>query len=73
MVAGYVDAVGEGVTKVNVGDRVVSGTKVWTSKGDPKYGGLQRFCTVEEEEVIEVSFPHSSLLSIFLVHEGERI
>jgi NADPH:quinone reductase-like Zn-dependent oxidoreductase len=58
-VAGYVDSIGEGVTKVKVGDRVVSGTGIWTSKGDPKFGGLQRFTVVEEMEVIEVSPYHS--------------
>ena len=54
MTAGFVDAIGEDVTKVKVGDRVVSGTGIWTSKGDHKFGGMQRFTLVEELEVIEV-------------------
>lgn len=54
MVAGYVDAIGEGVTKVQVGDRVVSGTSIWTSKGEHKYGGMQRFAIVEELEILNV-------------------
>ena len=58
MVAGFVDAVGEGVTKVKVGDRIVSGTNIWPSKGDSKFGGLQRFTIVDEMEVIEVRLMH---------------
>jgi len=52
--AGFVDSIGEGVTRVKVGDRVVSGTNIWPSKGDPKLGGMQRFTIVEEEEVLEI-------------------
>ncbi len=53
-VAGFVDAIGEGVTKVKVGDRVVSGTNIWPSKGNPRYGGMQRFTIVEQYEVMKV-------------------
>lgn len=53
-VAGYVESLGEGVTKVKVGDRVVSGTSIWTSGGDHRYGGMQRFTVVEEYEAMEV-------------------
>jgi NADPH:quinone reductase-like Zn-dependent oxidoreductase len=58
MVAGVVDSIGEGVTKVKVGDRVVSGTGIWTSKGDHKFGGMQRFTIVEEFETVEVSIAY---------------
>ncbi|KAF2818910.1 GroES-like protein [Ophiobolus disseminans] len=52
-VAGYVEALGAGVTKVAVGDRVVCGTKVFVGK-KAKYGGLQRFTVVDESEVVEI-------------------
>jgi NADPH:quinone reductase-like Zn-dependent oxidoreductase len=52
-VAGVVEAVGAGVTKVSVGERVVSGTKIFVQK-KPKYGGLQRFTLVDASEVVEV-------------------
>ncbi len=50
-VAGVVEALGTGVTKVRVGDRVVSGTKMFVTK-KPENGGLQRFSIVDEREVI---------------------
>jgi NADPH:quinone reductase-like Zn-dependent oxidoreductase len=53
-IAGLVEAVGAGVTKISVGERIVSGTKVFTQK-KAKYGGLQRFSIVDESEVVEAS------------------
>lgn len=53
-VAGFVEAVGAGVTKVEVGDRVVSSTQIWTSGGISKFGAHQRFVMVDEREVIPV-------------------
>jgi NADPH:quinone reductase-like Zn-dependent oxidoreductase len=53
-VAGVVEAVGSGVTKVSVGERVVCGTKLFVHK-KARYGGLQRYCIVDASEVIEVS------------------
>jgi NADPH:quinone reductase-like Zn-dependent oxidoreductase len=53
-VAGVVETIGAGVSKVAVGDRVVCGTKIFSHK-KAKYGGLQRFCVVDESEIIEVS------------------
>jgi NADPH:quinone reductase-like Zn-dependent oxidoreductase len=53
-VAGTVEALGAGVTKVAVGQRVVSGTKVFAHK-KPRYGGLQRFTIVDESEILDVS------------------
>jgi hypothetical protein len=52
-VAGVVEAVGAGVTKVSVGERVVSGTKIFSHK-KAKYGGLQRFSIVDASEIVEV-------------------
>lgn len=52
-VAGVVEALGAGVSKVSVGDSIVCGTKVLVHK-KPMYGGLQRFCVVDESEVVEV-------------------
>jgi NADPH:quinone reductase-like Zn-dependent oxidoreductase len=52
-VAGIVEALGAGVTKVAIGERVVCGTKVFSHK-KAKYGGLQRFSVVDESEVVEV-------------------
>lgn len=52
-VGGVVQALGEGVTKVKVGDRIVCGTKIFTQK-KAKYGGMQRYTLVDEFEVIEV-------------------
>jgi NADPH:quinone reductase-like Zn-dependent oxidoreductase len=54
-VAGVVKAIGAGVSKVEVGDRVVCGTKIFSHK-KAKYGGLQRFSVVDESEIVEVSF-----------------
>jgi NADPH:quinone reductase-like Zn-dependent oxidoreductase len=53
-VAGVVESVGAGVTTVAIGERVVSGTKIFSHK-KPKYGGLQRFSIVNASEVVEVS------------------
>jgi NADPH:quinone reductase-like Zn-dependent oxidoreductase len=53
-VAGVVEAVGAGVSKVTVGERIVCGTKIFSHK-QAKYGGLQRFTVVDESEVVEVS------------------
>jgi NADPH:quinone reductase-like Zn-dependent oxidoreductase len=52
-VAGIVEALGPGVTKISVGQRVVCGTKIFTHK-KAKYGGLQRFTVVDESEVLDV-------------------
>ncbi|KAF2028354.1 GroES-like protein [Setomelanomma holmii] len=52
-VAGVVEALGAGVNKVAVGDRVVCGTKIFTHK-KVKYGGLQRFSVVDESEIVEI-------------------
>jgi NADPH:quinone reductase-like Zn-dependent oxidoreductase len=52
-VAGTFEAVGPGVTKVSVGERVVCGTKVFVQK-KAKYGGLQRFTLVDASETVEV-------------------
>jgi NADPH:quinone reductase-like Zn-dependent oxidoreductase len=57
-VAGIVEAVGPGVTKVSVGERVVCGTKVFVQK-KPKYGGLQRFTLVDASETVEVTSSRS--------------
>jgi NADPH:quinone reductase-like Zn-dependent oxidoreductase len=52
-VAGIVEALGAGVTKVAIGERVVCSTKVFSHK-KAKYGGLQHFSVVDESEVVEV-------------------
>lgn len=52
-VAGTVEALGTGVTDVQVGQRVVCGTKVFAHK-KAKYGGLQRFAVVDASEIVEV-------------------
>ncbi|KAH7084492.1 chaperonin 10-like protein [Paraphoma chrysanthemicola] len=52
-VAGTVEALGEGVTKVAVGERIVCGTKIFSHK-KAKYGGLQRYSVVDESEAIEI-------------------
>jgi NADPH:quinone reductase-like Zn-dependent oxidoreductase len=54
-VSGTVEALGVGVEKVKVGDRIVCGTKIFTHK-KAKYGGLQRFTVVDESEIVLVSF-----------------
>jgi NADPH:quinone reductase-like Zn-dependent oxidoreductase len=61
-VAGLVEAVGSGVTKVSVGERVVCGTKIFVHK-KAQYGGLQRYTIVDASEVIEVSNMRSYLMS----------
>jgi len=53
-VAGIVVSLGQNVSKVTVGQRVVCGTKIFTHKKQ-KYGGLQQFAVVDESEVLEVS------------------
>lgn len=53
-VAGTVEALGTGVSKIKVGERVVCGTKIFVHK-KAKYGGLQRFSIVDASEVVEVS------------------
>ena len=52
-VAGVVEALGAGVSKVAVGERVVCSTKVFAHK-KAKYGGLQRYTVVDESEIVEV-------------------
>ncbi|KAF2629075.1 GroES-like protein [Macroventuria anomochaeta] len=52
-VAGTIEALGSGVTKVAVGQRVVCGTKIFTHK-KARYGGLQRFTVVDESEVVKI-------------------
>lgn len=52
--AGTVVAIGPGVSKVAIGQRVVSAMKIFTHK-KAKYGGLQRFAVVNEAECISVS------------------
>lgn len=53
-IAGFVSAIGPDVTKVKIGDRVVSGTNIWPSRGESKFGGMQRYTIVDEYEVLEV-------------------
>ena len=55
-VAGVVEKVGAGVTKVSGGERGVCGTKIFSHK-KAKYGGLQRFSIVDASEIVEVSQP----------------
>ncbi|CAO2653525.1 Nn.00g029360.m01.CDS01 [Neocucurbitaria sp. VM-36] len=52
-VAGIVEALGAGVSKVTVGERVVCSTKVFAHK-KAKYGGLQRYTVVDESEIVEI-------------------
>ena len=52
-VAGTVEALGTGVTKFAIGQRVVCGTKIFTHK-KARYGGLQRFTLVEASEILDV-------------------
>ncbi|KUJ20150.1 GroES-like protein [Mollisia scopiformis] len=53
-VAGFVEAVGEDVDKVKVGERVVSGTMIFTSGGVAKFGASQRFVIVDAREVVPI-------------------
>jgi hypothetical protein len=59
--AGVVDAIGEGVTKVQVGDRVAAGLNNYANGGDPARASLQRFAIAEDFEVVPIgptlSFP----------------
>jgi NADPH:quinone reductase-like Zn-dependent oxidoreductase len=52
--AGVVDKLGEGVTKVQVGDRVCAGLDNYARRGDPARASLQRFTLANEAEVIEI-------------------
>ncbi|KAF2439032.1 GroES-like protein [Karstenula rhodostoma CBS 690.94] len=52
-VGGVVQALGQGVTKVAVGDRISCGTLVF-KQHKPKYGGTQRYTLVSEHEIIEI-------------------
>jgi NADPH:quinone reductase-like Zn-dependent oxidoreductase len=52
--AGTIEAIGDGVTRFAVGQRIVSAMKVFTQK-KAKYGGLQRFAVVNEAECIQVN------------------
>lgn len=54
-VGGVVQALGEGVTKVAVGDRISCGTLIF-KRHKSKYGGTQRYTLVSEHEIIEVCF-----------------
>lgn len=49
--AGIVRELGPGITKVKVGDRVVTSTNIWPNKGDPKYGSQQRYVVADELEI----------------------
>jgi NADPH:quinone reductase-like Zn-dependent oxidoreductase len=53
--AGIVRELGPGITKVKVGDRVVTSTNIWPNKGDPKYGSQQRYVVADELEITLVS------------------
>ena len=52
---GTVEALGAGVSKFKIGDRVAGGTNVYPTKGASKYGCQQRFVLAEAREVIDVS------------------
>jgi NADPH:quinone reductase-like Zn-dependent oxidoreductase len=52
--AGIVDKLGEGVTKVQVGDRVCAGLDNYARRGDPARASIQRFTLAFEKEVIEI-------------------
>lgn len=45
-----VHELGPGITKVKVGDRVVTSTNIWPSKGDPKFRAQQRYLVADELE-----------------------
>ncbi|RDW95056.1 hypothetical protein BP5796_00819 [Coleophoma crateriformis] len=53
-VAGFVEAVGEGVQKVKAGDRVVASTSIFAKGGEERWGGAQRFAIVLEREVLVI-------------------
>jgi NADPH:quinone reductase-like Zn-dependent oxidoreductase len=59
-VAGVVEAIGAGVSKVAVGERVVCGTKIFSHK-KAKYGGLQRFSVVDASEIFKGSLLSSRI------------
>jgi len=71
-VGGVVQALGEGVNKVAVGDRIVCGTKIFTQK-EAKYGGTQRYTLVDESEVIEVSAQEALFANIFNLRENTTL
>ncbi|KAF7324869.1 GroES-like protein [Mycena kentingensis (nom. inval.)] len=52
--AGIVRAVGPGVSKVKVGDRIVTSTNIWPSKGNPKFGSQQRYVVADELEITPI-------------------
>ncbi|KAF1965668.1 GroES-like protein [Bimuria novae-zelandiae CBS 107.79] len=52
-VSGIVEALGERVDKIAIGDRIVSGTKLFGS-WKAKYGGMQRYAIVDQSSVIEI-------------------
>jgi NADPH:quinone reductase-like Zn-dependent oxidoreductase len=55
-IAGVVEGVGPGVTKVSFGDRIFCATKILSHK-KAKYGGLQRFSIVDAAQAVLVSSP----------------
>ena len=52
--AGIVEEVGQAVKKVQKGDRVVCGLSWLPSRGNPKYGGMQRYTVAAELETTKV-------------------
>lgn len=52
--AGIVDKIGEGITKVEIGDRVSAGLNNYANGGDPSRASLQRFVIAEEYETIRI-------------------
>jgi NADPH:quinone reductase-like Zn-dependent oxidoreductase len=53
--AGTVEALGAGVTKFKIGDRIAGGTNIYPTGGVSKYGCQQRFVLAEARETIDVS------------------
>jgi len=52
--AGIVDALGSGVTKFRLGDRVAAGLNNYANGGDPARASLQRYAIAEEYEVVNI-------------------